>query len=86
MWQDRCVASQLKYIPIKIVIMNATINIIKNLLTPNKMMSESEKWENNKKSKINSLAYLAYKNRKNKGLINENEGCPIIYFGDEWAF
>ncbi len=36
-------------------------------------------------SKVNSLAYLAYKNRRQKGLIaNENE-CPTILFGDEWA-
>jgi hypothetical protein len=36
-------------------------------------------------SKRNSLGYLAYKNRKQKGLIvNENE-CPTILFGDEWA-
>lgn len=86
MWQNYSVASQLKYKPIKIVIMNVTINIMKKLLNPNRMIIESEKCENNKKSKINSLAYLAYKNRKNKGLINENESCPVIYFGDEWAF
>lgn len=66
--------------------MNITSNTIKNLLIPSKIMSESEKCENNKKNKINSLAYLAYKNRKKKGLVNENEGCPTIYFGDEWAF
>lgn len=66
--------------------MNISINTIKNLLIPSQKMSESEKCENNKKSKINSLAYLAYKNRKNKGLINEKESCPVIYFGDEWAF
>ncbi len=38
-------------------------------------------------TKLNSLAYLAYKNRKQKGLIpNDKNECPTIYFGDEWAF
>lgn len=37
-------------------------------------------------SKVNSLAYLAYKSRKQKGLIPmESTDCPTIYFGDEWA-
>lgn len=41
-----------------------------------------------KKSTLNknSLAYLVYKNRKQKGLIkNEGNECPTLYFGDEWA-
>lgn len=36
-------------------------------------------------SKINSLAYLSYKNRKQKGLVGNDTECPTIYFGDEWA-
>lgn len=63
------------------------ITIFKNFLIPNQKLTETEKCENNKKSKINSLAYLAYKNRKLKGLISgEKDECPTIYFGDEWAF
>ena len=41
--------------------------------------------KNTRLSKINSLAYLSYKNRKLKGLVSNDSECPTIYFGDEWA-
>ena len=37
--------------------------------------------------KTDSLAYLAYKYRKQKGLTNrDNCDRPMVFFGDEWAF
>lgn len=41
--------------------------------------------KNSTLSKVNSLGYLAYKNKKQKGLIANDSECPTILFGDEWA-
>jgi hypothetical protein len=59
--------------------------LTKPVITTNR----SQNTETNKKSatlsKLNSLGYLAYKSRKQKGLITNEAECPTILFGDEWA-
>jgi hypothetical protein len=64
--------------------MNFLTGLVKPVIT-----TVSEELETNTKntrlSKINSLAYLSYKNRKQKGLVSNDSECPTIYFGDEWA-
>ena len=60
---------------------------IKTNFFNSKKANESQECQSSKTNKVNSLAFLAYKNRIKKGLIeNQPEECPIIYFGDEWAF
>jgi len=65
-----------------------TLSFIAGLIKPvvtNRLNPETE-IKKNTTSKANSLAYLAYKSKKQKGLIPvESTDCPTIYFGDEWA-
>lgn len=67
-----------------------TLSFIAGLIKPvvTNQLNLNLETENIKKatSKANSLAYLSYKSKKQKGLIpEESTDCPTIYFGDEWA-
>jgi hypothetical protein len=71
--------------------MNTLSKLSKNIQTrlvkpvTNSFTDTETNTKNTMLSKVNSLAYLAYKNRKQKGLISNDTECPTIYFGDEWA-
>ena len=71
------------------LIKNLSRNFASNFSSPEAEIDNSYRSEiNTKKSTLNknSLAYLVYKNRKQKGLIkNEGNECPTLFFGDEWA-
>jgi hypothetical protein len=64
--------------------MNFLTGLVKPVIA--NALDESEtNTKNTRLGKINSLAYLSYKNRKQKGLVSNDSECPTIYFGDEWA-
>lgn len=68
----------------KIFTLSFLAGLIKPVVT-NQLNPETEN-KTTTTSKANSLAYLAYKSKKQKGLIPvESTDCPTIYFGDEWA-
>jgi hypothetical protein len=72
-------------------IKKVSICLITGMLKPQPAINHSPTIEINTENmaagKTNSLAYLAYKNRQDKGLIsNEKDGSPVILFGDEWVF
>ena len=60
-------------------------NFLTGLIRPIRFTSTVSNSNNTALNKANSLAYLAYKNRKRKGLIANDSQCPTVYFGDEWA-
>lgn len=69
----------------KIFTLSFIAGLIKPLVANNRLNPETDT-KNTTLSKANSLAYLAYKSKKQKGLIPmESTDCPTIYFGDEWA-
>jgi hypothetical protein len=68
-----------------------SICLITGMLKPQPAINHLQNAETNSAnttiSKTNSLAYLAYKNRQQKGLVsNEKEESLVILFGDEWVF
>ncbi|MEO5776693.1 MAG: hypothetical protein ABIQ27_07290 [Flavobacterium sp.] len=64
---------------------NFLTGLIKPVVTTTSFSETITNTKNATLSKVNSLAYLAYKNRKQKGLIANDSECPTILFGDEWA-
>ena len=67
------------------------MNCISKIPNPDLPIHHSNDAEANTKNtaqiNTNSLAYLAYQNRKKKGLISgDTLESPIIFFTDEWIF
>jgi hypothetical protein len=72
-------------ISIKKMNINFMTGLMKPVIRTNRLNDVVSNTKNTTLSKVNSLAYLAYKSRKQKGLIANDAECPTIFFGDEWA-